>query len=133
MDQHHQDNQQSKRPADTIRDGNIKATIWENQGEKGPYYSTVLAKTYEDRDGNLRDTHSFSGTDLLKVSELARDAYGRINELRREHSQEQAQQQGNGRDDFKQSRSSNGGGGHLRSPVPRRVVKDFADQGFPTL
>jgi hypothetical protein len=74
----------ARQPADVLRDGSLKATIWRNEGEDGPFYSTSLARTFEDRDGNLRDAHSFSGSDLLKVSELARKAYDRTAELRRE-------------------------------------------------
>ena len=77
-----------QRPADTLRDGNIKATIWERQGETGPFHATTLARTYRDEQGEYRDSHSFSGTDLLRVSELAKDAYHRTNELRREQMQD---------------------------------------------
>jgi hypothetical protein len=80
---------QARQPADVIRDGALKATIWRNEGEDGPFYSTSLARTFEDRDGNLRDAHSFSGSDLLKISELARKAYDRTAELRREEFREQ--------------------------------------------
>ncbi|WP_300532441.1 hypothetical protein [Maricaulis sp.] len=74
--------------ADTLRDGAIKATIWERQGERGQFYATELARTYQDRDGNLHDSRSFSGTDLLKVSELAKTAYQRTQELKREKAQD---------------------------------------------
>ncbi|MCB1682366.1 MAG: hypothetical protein KDI65_10595 [Alphaproteobacteria bacterium] len=69
-------------PVDVIRDGALKATIWENEGENGVYFSTVLARTYEDTDGRLRDTHSFTGSDLLRVAELARRAYEHVSEYR---------------------------------------------------
>ena len=82
-----------KKPADTLRDGALKATIWENDSENGSFHNTVLAKTYEDKEGNLRDSHSFGTNDLLRVSELARGAYSRIGELKREASQEQTQGQ----------------------------------------
>lgn len=85
---------QNRPPADVIRDGALKATIWENQSEKGAYFTTTLAKTYEDRNGQLRDTHSLSGNDLLRGSELLRQAYTRANELRRELNP--AQRQGHG-------------------------------------
>ena len=75
-------------PADVLRDGSLKATIWENEGEKGVYHSTTLAKTFEDKSGKLRDTHSFSSSDLLRVSELARQAYVRSNQLYREQKHE---------------------------------------------
>ena len=81
--------QSHDRPADTLRDGNLKATIWKNQGENGVYYTTTFARTYEDKNGKLQDINSFSGTDLLRVSELAREAYARSNELRRDLNQSQ--------------------------------------------
>ena len=77
-----------KRPEDTLRDGALKATIWKRQAESGDFYATELARTYKDQEGRLHDTHSFSGNDLLKVSELAKGAYHRTNELRREQAQE---------------------------------------------
>jgi hypothetical protein len=73
------------RPEDVLRDGNIKATIWKNERENGPAFSTVFARTWQDDEGAYRDSHSFSGTELLRVSELARGAYTRTNELRQEH------------------------------------------------
>ena len=77
----------NKRPVDTLRDAHLKASIWQNEGEKGIYYTTTLACTYKDEQGNLRDTHNFRNNDLLKIAELARGAYNRANELKREQSQ----------------------------------------------
>ena len=71
-------------PVDVIRDGALKATIWENDSENGVYFSTVLARTYEDADGRLRDTHSFNGSELLRISELARRAYENVTAYRAE-------------------------------------------------
>jgi hypothetical protein len=51
-------------------------------------FSTVFARSWQDEEGAYRDSHSFSGTELLRVSELARGAYARTNELRQEHKQE---------------------------------------------
>lgn len=85
------------RPEDTLRDGSLKATIWRNEGENGEYYSTTIARTWQDEDGNYRDSHSFSGSELLRVSELARGAYARTNELKQEQQQEQSQDKKYGR------------------------------------
>jgi hypothetical protein len=71
-------------PIETLRDGRLKATIWENKGESGPYHSVTLAKVYEDRDGKLQETHSFSGSELLRIAELAREAHGYLRGLRRD-------------------------------------------------
>lgn len=73
-----------RKPDETLRDGALKAVIWRNEGESGPFYSVTLAKTYKDDRGQFQDTHSFSQGDLLRVSELSRQAYGRVNELRRD-------------------------------------------------
>ena len=73
--------------ADVIRDTNLKATIWRNEAENGPFYATTFTRTFKDRDGEYRDTHSFVAADLLKLSELARKAYDRTTELRREDRQ----------------------------------------------
>lgn len=86
-------------PADVIRDGDIKATLWRNEGDKGPYYTTEVTRTYTDKEGNLRDTGTFIGTDLLRVSEVSRKAYDRTNELRREAFKEQRRAQELRRDD----------------------------------
>lgn len=80
--------QDASGPADVLRDGNIKATIWKNERENGPSYNTTFARTWQDESGAYRDSHSFSGTELLRVSELARGAYARTNELRHEHTQQ---------------------------------------------
>ena len=80
-----------QRPADTLRDGSLKATLWRNEGENGSFVSTQFAKTYTDRDGKPRDTNSFASSELLRVSELARQAYTRSNELRHEFASERGQ------------------------------------------
>jgi len=64
-------------PLDVLRDGALKATVWRNEGEKGVYFTTTLSKTFE-QNGELRDGQNFSGTDLLRVAELARHAYETI-------------------------------------------------------
>ena len=81
-------------PASVIRDGNLKATLWSNNSEKGVYVSTTFAKTYEGKDGNVKDTSSFSGTDLLRISELAKKAYALGNRIRRDEN-EASQANGN--------------------------------------
>ncbi len=89
-------------PTDVIRDGSLKASIWENNGEKGVYFTTTFAKTYRGKDEKLHDTNVFNNSDLLKVSELARQAYGRTNELRQERLQSREPEQ---RQDSRQERA----------------------------
>lgn len=75
---------EKKLPAETLRDGAIKATIWKNEGEKGPWYSVEISRTYKKPDSEeFSDSNSYSGADLLKVSQLALKAYEHINELKK--------------------------------------------------
>lgn len=75
-----------KKPVDHLRDGQLKAAIWENQSEKGTFHSVTFAKNYRDNEGNIKDTNRFSGTDLLKLSRLAEQSYDRTQELSRDAS-----------------------------------------------
>ena len=77
---------ENNRPVDVLRDGSLKASIFRNEGEKGTFFSTTLSRTYTDERGNFHDTNVFSGTDLLRISELSRRAYSRATELKAELS-----------------------------------------------
>lgn len=74
----------NNKPEITLRDGNLKATVWRNEGDKGEYHAVNLAKTYTGEDGKPRDTASFSQSDLLRIAELSRETYGAINDIKRE-------------------------------------------------
>jgi len=70
-----------------LRDGNLKITIWKNQGEKGAYFTATPAKTYK-KDNELHDCNSYASSELLRLSELARQAYLKIGKLRNELARE---------------------------------------------
>lgn len=72
----------ANKPIDTLRDGQIKATIWENFGEQRNFFSVTFTRTYKDEAGKYRDSDSFSGTQLLRLAHLATRAYDRAVELR---------------------------------------------------
>ena len=69
------------RPVETLRDGSIKAAIWRNESENGPFHGVTFARTYTDDKGELHDTDSFSGTQLLRLCRLADKAYDRTAKL----------------------------------------------------
>jgi len=71
------------KPACVIRDGDLKATLWANQSQNGVFISATFAKTY-DHNGTPKDTNSFTGVDVLRLSEIARESYRVANRLRRE-------------------------------------------------
>lgn len=74
----------NNRPVEVLRDGSLKASIFRNEGEKGPFFSTTLPRTYTDERGNFHDTNVFTGTDTLRIGELARQAYSKCRDLQRE-------------------------------------------------
>lgn len=84
------------RPAETLREGSLKAAIWRNESETGAYHSVTLARTYKDKEGNLQDTSNFRAKDMLGLSELTRRAHHEAMERDREafkaHRQAQSQE-----------------------------------------
>ena len=69
-------------PETTLRDGNIKATIWKNFGENGNFYTVTLTRSFKDEADEWQESSSYSGSQLLRIARLADQAYGRVSELR---------------------------------------------------
>jgi len=67
-------NQQSKRPATTLRCGIIKATIWQNVSEKGPFFATTFSRPFKDQSGAWRNGTSFGVNDLEALMNVAFEA-----------------------------------------------------------
>jgi hypothetical protein len=64
----------NKQPANTLRCGNIKATIWQNVSEKGPFFSTTFSRPFKDQSGEWRNSTSFGLNDLEALLTVAREA-----------------------------------------------------------
>lgn len=64
----------NQKPAAKLRDGAIVATLWKKEGEHGVFFNTTIARTYKKGD-DYKDTNSFGGAELLRVSRLAAKAY----------------------------------------------------------
>lgn len=71
-----------KEPYATISDGLIKAKIWEMSGPKGEFYSVEIMRSFRDPSGQWKKSYSFSGSELLRVSNLAQRAYNMVLEIR---------------------------------------------------
>ncbi len=76
--------QTKTRPVETLRDGAMKAAIWKNESENGPFFAVTFARTYTNGGGELHDTDSFSGSQLLRLARLADKAYGVTAKLTKE-------------------------------------------------
>jgi hypothetical protein len=66
--------QQSKQPATTLRCGNIKATIWQNTSEKGPFFSTTFSRPFKDQSGAWCNGTLFGLHDLEALVTVAHQA-----------------------------------------------------------
>lgn len=70
------------KPIETHRDGRLSVAIWANDGEHGRIYNTTFAYSYQDKDGNWRDTQSIPAHGLLKAANLAQTAYASVGRLK---------------------------------------------------
>jgi len=79
--------QAKTRPAAEVRFGNIRAAIWKNVSEGGPWYNVTIERTYRDGE-DLRSTQSFGRDDLLTLAKVADHAHSEIFSLQRADSAE---------------------------------------------
>lgn len=63
-----------KQPANTLRCGNIKATIWESTSEKGPFFAATFSRPFKDESGTWDNGTSFGLNDLEALLTVAREA-----------------------------------------------------------
>jgi len=63
----------NNKPANTLRGGSIKATIWQNVSEKGPFYATTFSRPFKDQSGTWRNGSSFGPNDLEALVTVACD------------------------------------------------------------
>ena len=64
----------NNKPANQLRCGNIKATIWENTSENGPFFSTTFSRPFKDQSGTWRSGTSFGLSDLEVLVTVAGEA-----------------------------------------------------------
>ena len=66
--------QTKKRPVHELRIGSVKAAIWQNDGQNGPWHAVSFERVY--RDGNeWKSSSSFGRDDLLVLAKLADQAH----------------------------------------------------------
>jgi len=61
-------------PANTLRCGNINATIWENVSENGPFFATTFSRPFKNQSGTWRNGTSYGLSDLEALLTVAREA-----------------------------------------------------------
>ena len=71
---------EKKEPVDQAKLGNIIASIWANQTDKGTFYNVTVQRFYRDGE-NWKYTDSFGRDDLLLVRKVLDTAHTKIYEL----------------------------------------------------
>lgn len=64
----------NNQPATTLRYDRIKATIWQNVSEKGPFFSTTFSRSFKDQSGAWHNGTAFVLSDLEALLIVAREA-----------------------------------------------------------
>ena len=67
----------SNAPVFSVRHRALKAAVWRNESENGPFFNTTVSRSYKDGD-TWKEAGSFGYDDLLIVAELLRSCYGFI-------------------------------------------------------
>lgn len=68
----------SKKPVFKLKDGLVKASVWENPSDKGVFHSVSIVRSYTDGNGEWKETTSLSGSDILRAANLLQQAYNWI-------------------------------------------------------
>lgn len=84
----------SNQPLSTVRIGGIKATIWENEDDKGIVrYNTTITRSYLDQNKEWQENNSFSLDDLPRLRLVSEQAFAQIHERIAQRHQEKANEQ----------------------------------------
>lgn len=68
------------KPVTTLRCSSIQASIWKNEGEKGPFYNVTVSRSYKGPDGTRKKSESFGFADLEALLIVVQQAKVWINE-----------------------------------------------------
>ena len=71
---------ETKKPVSQLRFGRVIASIWENEVNGSSLQSVTFEKLYQKDDKSWGYSKSFSASDLLNLSEVARQAFLRLSE-----------------------------------------------------
>lgn len=75
--------EKARQPIHRVRGGAIELSIWENQGDKGPFYSVTHRRSYKQGD-EWKESDSYGEDDLLRLAKLIDEADGWIVAHRRQ-------------------------------------------------
>jgi hypothetical protein len=56
----------------------LKAAVWRNESEKGPFFNVTVSRSYKSDGDEWKESSSFGFDDVLIVAELLRTCHGFI-------------------------------------------------------
>ncbi len=59
-----------QRPVFEARFGRLRASVWRQESDKGPWFNIVLSRLYKDNDDQWQSANTFGVRDLLEVGKL---------------------------------------------------------------
>jgi len=68
-------NKTNQQPVHKIRHGAVSASIWQQEGDKGPLFNVTFQRSYKDGEDTWKNSNNFGRRDLLVVSLIAARAF----------------------------------------------------------
>lgn len=67
------------KPIETLREGNVNAAIFENEGPRGAFRTATIQLRYKDKEsGEWKTGNSFGPKDLESLEKIAKEARQRL-------------------------------------------------------
>ncbi len=74
-------NTSTQQPVAKVKAGAVVGTIWQNEGQNGPFYTITFSRSYKDREGNWQRTSNLRHKDMPHVQTVAGLVTEKIAEL----------------------------------------------------
>ena len=71
----------TNKPIKTFRIGSVKASVWVNEGQNGPFYSISKSRSYKNENGDYEDSNRYSVMEALADAHVTKQAVEHIQSL----------------------------------------------------
>ena len=76
----------NQKPIHQIRIGNVRASIWEQYSDKGPFLTVTFSRSYKDKQDQWQNGNSYLGYDLEALMDCALEAKEWVRRHRHSHA-----------------------------------------------
>ena len=71
----------TQKPVAKMKSGAVVGTVWQNEGQNGPFYTITFSRSYKDREDNWQRTTNLRQKDMPDVQTVAGLVTEKIAEL----------------------------------------------------